>query len=64
VVVGLAAIVDRSGGVGFPYPFRSLLQLKVATYAPEVCPLCREGALPAVKPGSRQHPACGTEGPG
>src|SRR5512137_2325895 len=34
-VVGLASIVDRSGGVAFPYPFRSLLQLKVATYAPE-----------------------------
>jgi orotate phosphoribosyltransferase len=58
VVVGLAAIVDRSAGVAFPYPFRSLLQLKVATYAPEVCPLCAEGKLPAIKPGSRQLPNC------
>jgi len=60
VVVGLAAIVDRSGGVSFPYPFRSLLQLKVATYAPEVCPLCAAGKLPALKPGSRQQPGCAT----
>jgi orotate phosphoribosyltransferase len=58
VVVGMAAIVDRSGGVAFPYPFRSLLQLKVATYAPADCPLCREGKLPAIKPGSRQLPNC------
>ena len=64
VVVGLASIVDRSGGVGFPYPFRSLLQLKVATYAPEVCPLCRAGKQPAIKPGSRQTAPCGTEGGG
>ncbi len=62
VVVGLASIVDRSGGVGFPYPFRSLLQLQVATYAPEVCPLCREGKLPAIKPGSRQIAQCVTDG--
>ena len=61
VVVGLASIVDRSGGVAFPYPFRSLLQLKVATYAPEVCPLCREGKQPAVKPGSRQIAQCATK---
>ena len=60
VVVGLASIVDRSGGVAFPYPFRSLLQLKVATYAPDVCPLCREGKLPAIKPGSRQIGPCGS----
>ena len=64
VVVGLAAIVDRSGGVAFPYPFRSLLQLRVATYAPEACPLCREGKLPAIKPGSREVPLDGTKGAG
>ena len=63
-VVGLASIVDRSGGVAFPYPFRSLLQLRVATYAPEACPLCREGKLPAIKPGSREVPLDGTKGAG
>ena len=55
-VVGLASIVDRSGGVAFPYPFRSLLRLAVATYPPGDCPLCRAGKLPAVKPGSRENP--------
>jgi orotate phosphoribosyltransferase len=59
-VVGLASIVDRSGGVAFPYPFRSLLRLQVATFAPEACPLCREGKLPAVKPGSREIAHRGT----
>jgi orotate phosphoribosyltransferase len=62
VVVGLASIVDRSGGVQFPYPFRSLLQLQVATYPPESCPLCREGKLPAIKPGSRTQPQPGCAG--
>jgi orotate phosphoribosyltransferase len=61
-VVGLTSIIDRSGGVGFPYPFRSLLQIKVATYAAEVCPLCREGKLPVLKPGSRQIAPAGTGG--
>lgn len=60
VVVGLASIVDRSGGASFPYPFRSLLQLQVATYPQETCPLCREGKLPPVKPGSRELPQHGT----
>jgi orotate phosphoribosyltransferase len=63
-VVGLASIVDRSGGVAFPYPFRSLLRLQVATFAPEACPLCRAGKLPAVKPGSREATHRGTTGGG
>jgi orotate phosphoribosyltransferase len=63
-VVGLAAIVDRSGGVTFPYPFRSLLRLSVATYPPADCPLCRAGKLPAVKPGSRENPQCAPASPG
>ena len=44
--------------------FRSLLQLAVATYAPESCPLCREGRLPAIKPGSRQMAPPGAESAG
>jgi orotate phosphoribosyltransferase len=60
LVVGLASIVDRSGGVAFPYPFCSLAKLHVATYAPESCPLCREGRLRAIKPGSREMPLHGT----
>ena len=63
-VVGLASIVDRSGSVAFPYPFRSLLRLQVTTYPPDDCPLCRAGKLPAVKPGSRENPQCGPAHPG
>jgi orotate phosphoribosyltransferase len=52
-VVGAGALVDRSGGkaeLGVPY--RALVTLTVPTYAPEHCPLCRNGSVP-VKPGSR-----------
>lgn len=52
-VVGVASIVDRSGGmVRFDVPFETLLPVEVATYQPETCPLCAEGR-PLVKPGSR-----------
>jgi len=55
-VVGVGFIVDRSGGeVDFGVEKYSLLQLKVVTYKPEECPLCKEG-LPVVKPGSRKTP--------
>jgi orotate phosphoribosyltransferase len=52
-VVGVGAIVDRSGGgVNFALPFRSLMSLPVEAWAQEVCPLCRAGT-PIAKPGSR-----------
>ncbi len=52
-VVGVAAIVDRSGGtIDFGVPCHALIQLEVPTYDPETCPLCARG-LPVVKPGSR-----------
>jgi len=52
------AVVDRAPDMTdrFDVPHRTLLQLEVPSYDPEDCPLCREGILPAVKPGSR-HPA-------
>ncbi len=44
VLVGVGAIVDRSGGrVDFGVPFRALLRLEVPQYPKEACPLCREG---------------------
>ncbi|GGE22293.1 orotate phosphoribosyltransferase [Marinithermofilum abyssi] len=53
-LVGVGSIVDRSGGGNpFDVPFRSLLELKIESYAPKECPLCKEG-IPAVKPGSRE----------
>lgn len=52
-VVGVAALVDRSGGrVTFPVEFYPLLQLHMAAWEAETCPLCRRG-LPLVEPGSR-----------
>jgi orotate phosphoribosyltransferase len=54
-VIGVASIVDRSNGkVDFGYPFKSALQLEVVSYLPEECPICKEGNIPLVKPGSRK----------
>ncbi len=53
VVVGVSAVVDRSGGAhGLRWRFEPLVRLEVEAYLPPLCPLCREG-LPLVKPGSR-----------
>ncbi|MBI5368436.1 MAG: orotate phosphoribosyltransferase [Planctomycetes bacterium] len=57
-VVGVAALVDRSGAAGngpFDVPFHALLQLAPPVWQPAECPRCREG-LPLVKPGTRPEP--------
>jgi orotate phosphoribosyltransferase len=52
-VVAAGALIDRSGGkIEFPVEAAALLDLPLASYEPEDCPLCREGSA-AVKPGSR-----------
>ena len=52
-VVGAGALIDRSGGaIEFDVEAQSLIQLPIASYEPEDCPLCRSGRA-AVKPGSR-----------
>lgn len=52
--VAVASIVDRSAGaVEFGLPFYNLISMNVVSYEPENCPLCKEGKIPAVKPGSR-----------
>ena len=52
-VVGAGALIDRSGGkIEFSVESQALLDLPIASYEPEDCPLCREGSA-AVKPGSR-----------
>lgn len=54
-IVGIGAIVDRSGGkASFDYPFRSLLRHRIQTYEPRECPLCKQG-VPIEKPGTRQN---------
>jgi len=52
-VVGVASIVDRSGGsAAFDVPYHSLLAVDLPTYQPDACPLCAKGQ-PVIKPGSR-----------
>ena len=53
-VTAVASVVDRSGGkVDFGVPYRALLSMEVKSYEAVECPLCREGKIPVVKPGSR-----------
>jgi orotate phosphoribosyltransferase len=52
-IVGVGAIVDRTGGENpFACPFRALTQIHIESYEPDHCPLCQKG-LPVYKPGSR-----------
>jgi orotate phosphoribosyltransferase len=54
LVVGVASMVNRSGGENpfSPLPYTALLTIEIPNYAPESCPLCASG-VPVVKPGSR-----------
>jgi len=53
-VVGVGAIIDRSAGKAkFNAPFKSLARLRIDTFRPEECPLCKAGK-PIIKPGSRK----------
>ena len=53
-VVGIAVIVDRSGGdASFDVPkFESALKLTLPTFEPAACPLCAKN-LPIDRPGSK-----------
>lgn len=54
-VVGIGSIVDRTGGkIDFGVPFKSVISVEVESWEPENCPLCKEGKLELVKPGSRK----------
>lgn len=51
-VAGVAVLVDRSGGQAhLGVPVKSLIELELATYKPDDCPLCRK-SLELIKPGS------------
>ncbi len=53
-VVGVAALVDRSGGkVDFGVKKEAVLILDIQSWEAENCPLCKEGKIPVIKPGSR-----------
>lgn len=54
-VVGVACIADRrAADCDFALPVYSAVKLNIANYAAEDCPLCKEGKLELVKPGSRK----------
>ncbi len=54
-VVGVGSIIDRSGSNKnvFDVPFLPLTKVDVESWDASDCPLCKEGASPAIKPGSR-----------
>jgi orotate phosphoribosyltransferase len=52
-VISAGALIDRSGGrVELPVRAEALLELRIESYDPGECPMCRSGS-PAVRPGSR-----------
>jgi len=51
-VVGAGSIVNRGTGAPLDVPYVALLEIALATYEPDTCPLCAQG-LPVIKPGSR-----------
>ena len=55
-VMGVGTIVDRSGGRAKfnRVPLDSLISLRMESFKPQQCPLCKEG-WPLTKPGSRNE---------
>ncbi|EOE7232380.1 orotate phosphoribosyltransferase [Clostridioides difficile] len=57
-VVGVACIADRTNhDIGMP--IYSAIKLDIQVYESDECPLCEEGKLPVVKPGSREFKELG-----
>lgn len=53
-VIAVASLVDRSNGaVDFGVKYVNLISMEVTSYEPDECPLCKEGKIELVKPGSR-----------
>ncbi len=54
-IVGIAALIDRSGkqNIFGKIRFKSVKKICIKTYTSQACPLCRS-RVPIVKPGSRQ----------
>ncbi len=53
-VAGVGVLVDRSNGaIDFGVKQTAVLSMEIPSWEASACPLCREGRLPAEKPGSR-----------
>lgn len=54
-VIGVGVLVDRSAGkADFGVKTASVLTMDIESWEPDNCPLCKEGKLELVKPGSRK----------
>ena len=54
-VAGVAVLVDRTNGnIDFGCKFQASYTTEVISYEPENCPICKEGNIELVKPGSRK----------
>ena len=57
-VVGVACVADRRAeDCDFALPVYAAQKLKIESYEPDDCPICRAGTIPLEKPGSREQPA-------
>ena len=55
IVAGVGVVVDRTGGkIDFGVPVKSVIAMEVESWEADACPLCKEGKIPLVKPGSRK----------
>ncbi len=52
--IGIACVVDRSKGTSPLKVIASAFSLNLDTYTEDECPICKQGNLPLVKPGSRK----------
>lgn len=53
-IVGVAVLIDRSNGnIDFGCKLQSVYLTEVISYDPEECPICKEGNISLVKPGSQ-----------
>ncbi|MDP3447197.1 MAG: orotate phosphoribosyltransferase [Eubacteriales bacterium] len=56
-VIGAACIADRrASDCTFTLPVYAALKLNIDSYAPDDCPICKEGKRKLEKPGSRDLP--------
>ncbi len=56
-IVGVGVVVDRTGGtIDLGYPVKSVISMNVESWEADECPICKEGKIDLVKPGSRKAP--------
>lgn len=54
IVIGVGVLVDRSNGkVDFGVRKEAVLTMDIKSWEADECPICAEGKIPVVKPGSR-----------